>query len=245
MLIFRGLTLGLAALVTLFSGLTTSPLPDSTPQLQLPTPPGQVWRVIQGYGCGTHDGWDFYSLDLVATRGPSAGAPVYAAAAGTVMAWVEPSGTLILDHGGGFYTMYTHMAAATGTQRGQAIARGAQVGTVGDRGAPGTPHLHFTAYTADGPWGRGTRKSLPLRFVDGYDLPDVGGCNQHGGKELASKSRVVAPGYHVYVPRIQAGAGRAPAPAATPTLQPTPQAVAPRSVGQPRCSAAARPMCPW
>jgi murein DD-endopeptidase MepM/ murein hydrolase activator NlpD len=111
LLVFRGLTLGLAALVTLFSGLTTSPIPGHIPPLQLPTPPGQVWRVIQGYGCGTHDDWDYYSLDLVAAHGASAGAPVYAAADGTVMAWAEPSGTLILDHGSGFYTMYTHMAS--------------------------------------------------------------------------------------------------------------------------------------
>jgi murein DD-endopeptidase MepM/ murein hydrolase activator NlpD len=162
--------------------------------------------VVQGYGCGTHNDWDFYSLDLVAARGASVGAPVYAAAQGTVMAWVEPSGTLILDHGGGFYTMYTHMASAISTQRGQAIARGAQVGVVGDRGAPGNPHLHFSAYTAEGPWGRGTRKSLPLRFAEGYDLPDIGGCNQHGGVELVSANRVATPGFRIYAPQIGTGA---------------------------------------
>jgi murein DD-endopeptidase MepM/ murein hydrolase activator NlpD len=161
--------------------------------------------VIQGYGCGTHDDWDFYSLDLAAARGPSAGAPVYAAAEGSIMAWVEPSGTLILDHGGGFYTMYTLMASAISTQHGQPIARGVQIGTVGDRGAPGTPHLHFTAYTADGPWGRGTRKSMPLRFAEGYDLRDVGGCNQHLGEQLVSKNRTPGAPYHSYIPTIEAG----------------------------------------
>jgi murein DD-endopeptidase MepM/ murein hydrolase activator NlpD len=205
LLVFRGLILELAALVTFFSGLTTFPTPGDTRSLQLPTPPGQPWQVIQGYGCGTHNDWDFYSLDLAAARGASAGAPVYAAAAGTIMAWVEPSGTLILDHGGGFYTMYTHMASAISTQRGQAIERGAQVGTVGDRGAPGTPHLHFTAYTADGPWGHGTRQSLPLRFVEGYNLPDVGGCNQHVGKQLVSGNRIAGAPYHSYVPMIETG----------------------------------------
>jgi murein DD-endopeptidase MepM/ murein hydrolase activator NlpD len=207
LLVFRGLIFGLAALITLFSSLTTFPSLGDTPFLQLPTPPGQPWQVIQGYGCGTHDDWDFYSLDLAAMHGASAGAPVYAAADGKVMAWVEPSGTLILDHGYGFYTMYTHLASATSTHAGQAISRGAQVGTVGDRGAPGTPHLHFTAYTADGLWGRGTRKSLPLRFVEGYNLPDVGGCNQHVGEKLVSGNRAAAPGFRVYAPQVRAGTG--------------------------------------
>src|SRR5262245_2251000 len=156
------------------------------PVLWLPTPPGQTWRVIQGYGCGTHDAWDFYSLDLAAADGPSAGAPVYAAADGTVAAWVPESGTLILDHGGGFHTMYTHMGSAPHTQRGELLLRGAQVGNVGDRGAPGNPHLHFTAFTESGPFGRGERKSVPLRFAEGYDLPDIGGCDQHNGAKLVS-----------------------------------------------------------
>jgi murein DD-endopeptidase MepM/ murein hydrolase activator NlpD len=200
--------------------------------------------VVQGYGCGTHDDWDFYSLDLVAARGASAGAPVYAAADGTVMAWVEPSGTLILDHGGGFYTMYTHMANASRMQRGQSIARGAQVGTVGDRGAPGTPHLHFTAYTADGPWGRGTRRSFPVRFAEGYDLADVGGCNQHSGKELVSRNRVAAPGFRLYAPQIGAGVGAQPRVAAPAAAQPSPQAALRPNARWSRCSAAIRPMCP-
>jgi hypothetical protein len=244
LLIFRGLTLGLAGLITLFSSLTASNTPGIPPALQLPTPPGQPWRIIQGYGCGTHDDWDFYSLDFAAAHGPSAGAPVYAAAEGTLMAWVEPSGTLILDHGGGFYTMYTHMAGAISTQRGQAIGRGAQIGIVGDRGATGTPHLHFTAYTADGPWGRGTRKSLPLRFVEGYNLPDIGGCNQHLGEELASRNRAAAPGFRVFAPQVRADTKARQDMAAPASAQPPSQVVARLGARWPRCSAAIRPMCP-
>ena len=73
------------------------------------------------------------------------------------------------------------------------------------RWASGTPHLHFTAYTADGPWGHGTRQSLPLRFVEGYNLPDVGGCNQHVGKQLVSGNRIAGAPYHSYVPMIETG----------------------------------------
>jgi murein DD-endopeptidase MepM/ murein hydrolase activator NlpD len=198
--LFQRLLLGLTLLGTLTNN---PPLPPTTaPALWLPTPPGQTWRVIQGYGCGTHDDWDFYSLDLAAAQGESAGAPVYAAADGTILAWVEPSGTLILDHGSGLYTMYTHMASAFSTQTGQAAPRGTQVGVVGDRGAPGMPHLHFTAFTASGPWGHGLRQSVPLRFAEGYDLPDIGGCNQHVGVELVSGNRPSSvPGYRVYIPQ--------------------------------------------
>jgi len=160
------------------------------------------------------------------------------------MAWVEPSGTLILDHGGGFYTMYTHMASAISTQRGQAIARGARVGIVGDHGAPGTPHLHFTAYTADGTWGRGTRKSLPLRFAEGYVLPEIGGCNQHGGVELVSANRVATPGFRIYAPQIGTGARAQPRLAAPTSAQPWPQAAAHPNARWSRCSATIRPMCP-
>jgi hypothetical protein len=57
---------------------------------------------------------------------------------------------------------------------------------VGDRGAPGTPHLHFTAFTGDGIGARQNRRSLPLTFADGYDLKDLGGCNQYGGATLTA-----------------------------------------------------------
>jgi hypothetical protein len=140
--------------------------------------------------------------------------------------------------------MYTHMASALSTQWGQPIARGAQVGTVGDRGAPGTPHLHFTAYIADGPWGRGTRKSLPLRFAEGYDLPDIGGCSQHGGVELVSANRVATPGLRVYAPQVGTGARAHPDVAAPAPAQPSPQAATHTNARWSRCAAAMRPNCP-
>src|SRR5262245_59937910 len=123
---------------------------QAAPQLWLPTPPGETWKIMQGYGCGSHNSWDRYSLDLVNSAGRTRGAAVRAAADGTIWSWTSKSGTLILDHGGGFYTMYTHMASAVTTQRHKFIPRGAVVGAVGDRGAHGTPHLHFTAFVGQG-----------------------------------------------------------------------------------------------
>lgn len=178
--------------------------PPAPPVLNLPTPPGAPWRIIQGYGCGTHDEWDFFAIDLVAERGVTLGAPVYAAAAGTVRAWVEPSGTLILDHGDGFLTQYTHMDPLGTPQRGAVIARGAQIGTVGERGTSGNPHLHFMLYreieperaeadAATVPAER-QRVSLPLRFVEGYDLPliAVDACSQHQGVVLVGAEKPAA-----------------------------------------------------
>lgn len=150
----------------------------AAPELWLPTPLGERWQIIQGYGCGTHNAWDHYSLDLVNADGPTYGAPVRAAAAGRVFYW--GNGTLILDHGGGFYTMYTHLASATVTRRGHVVSQGEQIGIVGDIGTPGLPHLHFTAFTGHGR-SAGGRQSVPLSFAEGYDLPEAGGCNQHGG----------------------------------------------------------------
>ena len=164
---------------------------SAAPSLSLPTPPGEAWKVIQGYGCGSHNSWDRYSLDMVRVEGATFGAPVAAAADGTIWSWTAKSGTLILAHGDGFYTMYTHMASAVTTRLDTFVARGTVIGAVGDRGARGTPHLHFTAFTGHGIAASG-RKSVPLSFAEGYDLPEVGGCNQHGGEALVAGGRFSA-----------------------------------------------------
>jgi hypothetical protein len=155
----------------------------AAPQIWLPTPPGETWKILQGYGCGSHNGWDRYSLDLVNADDRTRGAPVRAAADGRIWSWTPKSGTLILDHGGGFYTMYSHMDSAVTTQRDLFVARGTVIGAVGARAAHGTPHLHFTAFSGAGPAASG-RRSVPLAFGEGYDLPEIGGCNQHGGETL-------------------------------------------------------------
>src|SRR5262249_30805503 len=157
------------------------------------TPPGETWKVIQGYGCGTHNGWDRYSLDMANSNGRTYGAPVRAAADGRIWSWTSKSGTLILDHGAGFYTMYTHMSSVVTTAGDYSVARGTVIGAVGDRGAPGTPHLHFTAFTGHG-IAASDRKSVPLSFAEGYDLPELGGCNQHGGQKLTAGGQADAAG---------------------------------------------------
>jgi murein DD-endopeptidase MepM/ murein hydrolase activator NlpD len=187
----------------------------AAPQLWLPTPPGEPWVIVQGYACGTHDAWDRYSIDLTRTNGETRGAPVRAAADGTVFAWIEPSGTLLVKHGEGFYTMYTHMEHATISDRGAAVLRGAVIGSVGDRGAPGMPHLHFTAFTA-GSYPSQSPRSIALSFADGATLPEIGGCNQHHGEVLKASGQLVLAN-RAFLPAIQAVK---PPPAPTPTHYP-------------------------
>ncbi|GIV87920.1 MAG: peptidase M23 [Chloroflexus sp.] len=175
-------------LIAVMLTFVTRPWPvAAAPTLVLPTPPGEPWRIIQGYACGTHNGWDRYSLDLAQVNGPTYNAPIRAAAAGTLWHWEARSGTIILSHGNNFFTMYTHLSRPVTTERGYAFAVGDVLGYAGDRGSPGIPHLHFTAYTA-GANGWSGRQSVPLRFAEGYDLPEIGGCNQHGGTILTAMS---------------------------------------------------------
>lgn len=175
-------------LIAVMLTFVTRPWPvAAAPTLVLPTPPGEPWRIIQGYACGTHNGWDRYSLDVAQVNGPTYNAPIRAAAAGTLWHWEARSGTIILFHGDNFFTMYTHLSRPVTTERGYAFAVGDVLGYAGDRGSPGIPHLHFTAYTA-GANGWSGRQSVPLRFAEGYDLPEIGGCNQHGGTILTAMS---------------------------------------------------------
>ncbi|HEY3228925.1 MAG TPA: M23 family metallopeptidase [Roseiflexaceae bacterium] len=180
-------------LILLALALPAAPA-QAAPQLSLPTPPGETWKIIQGYGCGTHNGWDRYSLDLVNTDGRTRGAPVRAAADGRIWAWAHKSGTLILDHGGGFYTMYTHMESVVTTEQGKFVSRGTVIGMVGNRGAPHVvPHLHFTAFIGEGVDAY-PRRSIPLSFAEGYNFPEIGGCDQHGGETLTTDGQRTAAG---------------------------------------------------
>jgi murein DD-endopeptidase MepM/ murein hydrolase activator NlpD len=186
----RRLIPGLLLVVLLVLALFPARPVAAHPQLIVPTPPGEGWRIIQGYACGTHNSWDRYSLDLVSAGERTYGAPVRASADGTIWAVEYRSGTVILNHGGGFFTMYTHLASFTVTSRGTFAPRGMVLGTVGDRGSPGNPHLHFTAFTASSSSMRSWR-SVPLSFAEGYVLPEIGGCNQHYGKVLTANGELL------------------------------------------------------
>jgi murein DD-endopeptidase MepM/ murein hydrolase activator NlpD len=77
--------------------------------------------------------------------GAPEGAPIVAAAAGTVLVagWVEGYGnTVVIDHGGGIATLYGHQSSIA-VAVGQPVTRGQVVGAVGNTGHSTGPHLHF------------------------------------------------------------------------------------------------------
>ena len=89
-----------------------------------------------GGGAEFHSGLDF--------RGPH-GAPVYAAAKGTVRFVGQHSGYgkfVEVDHGNGVVTRYAHMSAFR-TRIGASVNAGDLIGQIGSTGRSTGPHLHF------------------------------------------------------------------------------------------------------
>ncbi|HEX6292043.1 MAG TPA: peptidoglycan DD-metalloendopeptidase family protein [Herpetosiphonaceae bacterium] len=160
----------------------------SPPTLSLPIPLGETWKVIQGYNCGTHTGYDDNAFDLVNTSGRTRGAPVRAAAGGTYWWWGAAGGTVILSHGNGYYTMYSHLESRVPFGKGQFVPAGTVIGTVGSAGTSySNPHLHFEMFYGEGVAAR-HRRGVPLAFVEGYNFPDHEQCNQYMGQRLTARA---------------------------------------------------------
>ncbi|NPA91609.1 MAG: peptidoglycan DD-metalloendopeptidase family protein [Chloroflexi bacterium] len=89
------------------------------------------------YGCRPHMG-----IDIAAPIGT----PVVASDAGyVVFAGWDKTGygkIIVLDHGNGFTTVYAHLHSIL-VRKGQTVARGQRIGSVGKTGNTTGPHLHF------------------------------------------------------------------------------------------------------
>jgi murein DD-endopeptidase MepM/ murein hydrolase activator NlpD len=73
------------------------------------------------------------------------GTPIHAAKAGTVIFSGQMSGyggVVIIDHGGGFSTLYAHQSRPAASE-GQQVAQGEVIGYSGNTGHSTGPHLHF------------------------------------------------------------------------------------------------------
>jgi len=73
------------------------------------------------------------------------GAPIYAAAAGTVVFAEElqvRGNTVIVDHGGGVFTSYNHLSEIL-VSEGEAVTAGQHIGALGSTGLVTGPHLHW------------------------------------------------------------------------------------------------------
>ncbi|WP_131103434.1 peptidoglycan DD-metalloendopeptidase family protein [Ornithinimicrobium sufpigmenti] len=83
-----------------------------------------------------------------------AGAPVVAAAAGTVTGsgWTSGGGnTVTIDHGGAISTRYLHLATPSPLTVGQSVHQGQRVGVEGSTGDSTGSHLHFEVRSAGEP----------------------------------------------------------------------------------------------
>ncbi|HWQ12122.1 MAG TPA: peptidoglycan DD-metalloendopeptidase family protein [Roseiflexaceae bacterium] len=107
------------------------------------------------HGAGTENTWYnpghwHTGEDWYAQEGETAGAHVYAAAAGTVV-YVGanyPGRVVIVRHADDLFSMYGHLDPAVAVARGQQVARGQLLGTVLRRDDGRAPsHLHFEIRT--------------------------------------------------------------------------------------------------
>ncbi len=93
-------------------------------------------RVINGGPRAPHAGVDIHV---------PAGTPVTAIAAASVAFAGEQffgGNSVVLDHGGGVFSVYYHLREYTVVE-GQRVARGQRIGSVGSSGRATGPHLHF------------------------------------------------------------------------------------------------------
>ena len=140
---FQRLGLSLARMDALERGLKSIPqvLPASLEFISS----GFGYRADPFNGEGAfHAGLDF--------KGPI-GAPIYAAAKGTVtFAGVKQGyGNVVeVSHGNGMLTRYAHMSAFR-ARVGQAVEAGAVIGAIGSTGRSTGPHLHFEVRINDRP----------------------------------------------------------------------------------------------
>jgi murein DD-endopeptidase MepM/ murein hydrolase activator NlpD len=116
---------------------TPQPLPPPESSGNLAWPAGGI--VTSGFGPRwgrVHNG-----LDIAAPTGT----PVYAAQSGTVIqasAYGGYGNMIVIDHGGGFTTIYAHLSEYS-VSTGQRVSRGAAIGAIGCTGSCTGPHVHF------------------------------------------------------------------------------------------------------
>jgi len=145
------------------------------------TMPASFQYISSGFGVRTdpieggaafHPGLDF--------KGPK-GAPIYAAAAGTVSFAGRRQGygnCVEVSHGRDLVTRYAHMSRIT-AHVGQPVAAGTPIGLIGSTGRSTGPHLHFEVRIGDRPVNPRPFLEAPLPHVLKQDAQTGSGAH-HG-----------------------------------------------------------------
>ena len=116
---------------------TPEPLPPPESAGNLTWPAGGI--VTSGFG--PRWGRQHNGIDIAAATG----SPIYAAQSGTVIqasAYGGYGNMVVIDHGGGFTTIYAHLSEYA-VSAGQSVSAGAVIGAMGCTGSCTGPHLHF------------------------------------------------------------------------------------------------------
>lgn len=135
----------LAAIYELRSDDLTVGEPFLRPVPGVPTSKFGTRRFFNDQPRSPHPG-----LDLRAATGT----PVVASGAGRVVLAQDlyySGNTVIVDHGGGLFTLYAHLSEI-GVEAGATVARGETVGLSGATGRVTGPHLHWGAKIGDRPF---------------------------------------------------------------------------------------------
>jgi len=114
---------------------------NATGRFVWPTPDTRF--VSQYYKNGVHNALDIWSRDMT-------GEDIVAADGGTVIVARDPKGTsywsygkyIIIDHGGGYQTLYAHCSELF-VKPGDKVIQGQRIAAVGSTGRSTAPHLHF------------------------------------------------------------------------------------------------------
>jgi murein DD-endopeptidase MepM/ murein hydrolase activator NlpD len=137
--------------------VTTIAPPAGAPAFKWPIPGAPV---VSGFGMRVQPVTGVYQLHAGVDIWAAEGTPIHAAAAGTVVSVGVHHGygnAVIIDHGGGWGTVYAHQSQTAATV-GQHVNAGDVIGYVGHTGLAAGPHLHFEIRVNGDPVD-------PLRYV--------------------------------------------------------------------------------
>ncbi|MFC4601637.1 murein hydrolase activator EnvC family protein [Cohnella hongkongensis] len=103
------------------------------------------YRLSSGFGYRIHPITGKRKLHAGIDMAAPKGTPIYAAETGVVIvaqSWSGYGNCVIIDHGGGLWTLYGHMSEIL-AKKGDTVKRGEKIGLVGSTGQSTGNHLHF------------------------------------------------------------------------------------------------------